>query len=324
MLIARRQIIAVDLCCGGGGWACAARGLPIRIVAAVDFWDTACRTYKLNHPETEVICGDLRDGEVRSRLHDACKAAGGVDLVLGGVPCEWLSVRRNVGKAVTEAERENERATLAGVLGLVDELDPTYWCLEDVAGIVEELPQGTPWREIDSRAYSAQRRKRVYVGEFPRPPGGSCAEKLSRALRTGPYRIGKRVADRQIVRHTACGRQTVQGAWADRKGPTVCCFGSRRDADLVIVDDAVPGGRRQIEWQEAAELQGFPEHYVFYGSPTDVWKMIGRAIQIDTGRAILREIVRDWCGTKRQKRAKPQAGPVTTRTSYASRSRSTR
>ena len=27
-------ITAVDLCCGAGGWACAARGLPISIVAA--------------------------------------------------------------------------------------------------------------------------------------------------------------------------------------------------------------------------------------------------------------------------------------------------
>ena len=59
-------------------------------------------------------------------------------------------------------------------------------------------------------------------------------------------------------------------------------------------------GGCHMEWQEAAALQGFPHDYVFYGSPTDVWSMVGRAIQIQTGRAILKSIVRDW---RRKRRA---------------------
>ena len=77
----------------------------------------------------------------------------------------------------------------------------------------------------------------------------------------------------------------------DRKAPTVLSYSSRRDAEVLVMDERLPIGKRQMEWQEAAVLQGFPEDYVFFGSPSDVAKQIGRAIQIDTGRAILSAIV---------------------------------
>lgn len=293
------ELIAIDLLGGAGGWACAARGLPIRIVSTLDMWDVCGKTYKLNHPEVRVMCGDVRSRALR--LHIAEEYAGRVDVVLGAIPCGWISVRRRLGgrNEVTDKERLRERETLAATLGLVKDLAPKYWCLEDVKGLAAELPPETPWLEIDSRHHSAQRRKRIYVGQFPPPifchPN---TLKLGDKLRPGPFRIGKRAADRKIVKAQAFSPDKVLGAYPDRKSPTVCVWSSRRDAEVVIADGTIPGGRRQIEWQEAAALQGFPTDYVFYGSPTDVWKMIGQAIQIDTGRAILEAIVRDQANPK--------------------------
>ena len=94
---ANAPIIAIDLCCGAGGWACAARGLAIRIVLAIDFWEPAATTYRLNHPETEVLCADVRDESVRQKILDLAKDRG-VSLILGGIPCEWLSVYRHLQK----------------------------------------------------------------------------------------------------------------------------------------------------------------------------------------------------------------------------------
>ena len=112
------RIKAIDLCCGAGGWACAARGLPIDVVAAVDLWEPACRTYGLNWRLVKVIQGDLRDTAVRAEV-EGIAAQHDVQLILGGIPCEWLSIRRNVGNASSDAERKAERATLAAVLALV-------------------------------------------------------------------------------------------------------------------------------------------------------------------------------------------------------------
>lgn len=284
------MLCAIDLCCGAGGWACAARQLPIRVELAVDVWLTACKTYELNHPSTRVLCGDLRKPEVSHAVTDFA-LANKVDLVVGGIPCEWLSVYRSLEK-VKPHELDAQRATLDAVLELVQAIAPPYWCLEDVTGLINELPILTPYQVIRSERYSPQRRKRVYVGSFPAPEAPRCPKLLRDAVLPGPYRIGPRAFERNPVRRRSFTRTETLAAELDRKAPTVLAVGSRRDAELVVVDFTLPGGKRQLEWQEAAILQGFPRDYLFFGSPSDVAKMIGRAIQIDTGRAILGAIAR--------------------------------
>lgn len=281
------MIRAIDLCCGGGGWACAAKGLPIKIELAVDLWPIACKTYQLNHRDTVVICGDLREPAIRARV---IADAAGVDLIVGGIPCEWLSEYRKLVK-VKPHEIQAEQATLDSVLSLVKEIDPRFWCLEDVLGLVKHLPIFTPWTKIESSHFSAQRRKRIFVGNFPPPPRGKCTLTLADKIRPGPYRIGGRAFNREpVVRNSFNGKQSL-AAHLHRKSPTMAAISSRRDAELVVVDERLPGGKRQIEWQEAAALQGFPDDYLFYGSPTDVALMVGRAVQIDTARSILQAIV---------------------------------
>lgn len=115
------KLRAIDLCCGGGGWACAARGLPMEIVLAVDFWEPATMTYRLNHPHIDVQKADLRDNRFQSRLLGEARKLG-VNVVLGGVPCEWLSVYRCLQK-VTAAEIEENRATLDACLRTIFSLD---------------------------------------------------------------------------------------------------------------------------------------------------------------------------------------------------------
>lgn len=287
---------AIDLCAGGGGWACAARGLPIKVELAVDFWEPACTTYRLNHPETEVVCGDLRDAAVRRSI---VKRFRGVDLLLGGIPCEWLSTHRQLNK-VKAPELAAQRATLDAVLDLVKEIDPTYWCLEDVKGLIRELPPMTPWLEINSRNYSAQRRKRVYVGFFPAPETAKSEQVLADKVRPGPYRVGRRLLGRTPQMSRTFSNKTCLAAHLHLKAPTVAANCSRRDAELGVVDERLPGGLRQLEWQEQAILQGFPTDYLFYGSPTDVAKVIGRAVQIDTARTILASCVRGLKGNPRK------------------------
>lgn len=283
-------IRAIDLCSGAGGWACAARGLPIHIELAVDHWPVACKSYELNHPQTRVECLDLRDAASKSLVLEAAK---GVDLVLGGIPCEWLSKYRELVKVVP-AEITTQRDTLDSVLSLVKQIGPRYWCLEDVPALVKHLPIMTPYQLINSRDYSAQRRKRVYVGDFPAPEPGKCAEVMRHRMIPGPHRIGPRAINRTPVTTRTFNQQTTLAGYLDRKAPTVVNCSTRRDAEMVVVDPDVPGGKRQQCWREAALLQGFPTDYLFYGGLEDVGTQIGRAVQIDTGRAILEGIVRDW------------------------------
>lgn len=292
--MSERRLQAIDLCCGAGGWACAARGLPIDIIMAVDWWEPACLTYRLNHPATQVIRADIKHPPF-----NPVTLRGKIDLVVGGIPCEWLSNYRGWSdqSRVKPEEIATERALLDSVLAIVLAIAPRYWCLEDVKGIVRELPPMTPYTEIDAAKYSGQRRKRVYVGEFPHPsppPADARHKTLGHYIRPGPYRVGRRLSGREPATARTFSQSTFLAAYPGKKAPTVCNYGSRRDSELGLMDDRVPGGVRQLEWQEGSALQGYPGDYVFWGSPTDVSVMVARSIQIDTGRAILEGICRDF------------------------------
>lgn len=284
------RIRAIDLCSGAGGWAVAARAVPIRITHAFDLAPDCCETYRLNHPKTEVVCGDLTDPAIRDRVK---ALAGSVDLVLGGIPCESISVYRNGwnGLRPSDAEMAGFRRLLDSILDVVQRLDPRWWCLEDVVGLIGELPPMTPYAVLDAEEWSGQMRKRVFVGRFPLPPPNRDPRVLADYLRPGPYRVGPRLHGRTPVTSSAFTAGNCRRVDPACKAPCIAGWiSSRRDSECGIMDDQVPGRKRQLEWQEAALAQGFPADYLFYGSPTRVAKMIGQAIQIDLGRAILKAI----------------------------------
>ena len=287
---------AIDLCCGAGGWSCAARDLPVSVELGLDLWDVCRRTHTLNHPRTQFLQTDIRQDGICDIILKAVRHRR-IDLIRGAIPWEWLTTRRSraMHNEPSTEELAAERATLEAALRIIKRLKPRWWCLEDVVQLERELPPGTPCWKCNSAMFSAQARRRLYVGKFPAPilVEPATAVLARDVLRPGPYRIGRRAAARDVGRSRTFRSDMVYGQGLDEKFRTVTAISSRRDAEFVIVDPAIPGGRRQVEWQELAAAQGFPADYVFYGSPGDVVKQVGRAIQIDTGRAILREIVRD-------------------------------
>jgi site-specific DNA-cytosine methylase len=81
------------------------------------------------------------------------------------------------------------------------------------------------------------------------------------------------------------------GRWLDpkRKCPTITKC-SKRWGDWCI--PLGHGRHRVLHFTEAATAQGFPEDYVFISTADRAWKMVGQAIPISVGRAILESICR--------------------------------
>jgi site-specific DNA-cytosine methylase len=281
----------MDVCSGAGGWACAARGLPIDIVYAVDREADCLATYKLNFPKTEVLTADLLTPGVIDDLGQWFRSAG-CDVLLGGIPCEQVSRCRRIAKA-SAGELATVERLVDSLLRLVDLGAPRWWCFEDVAAILRRFPGALfpPHFQLDSARFSGQRRKRVYIGNAPVPELGSSTAVAGDVFRPGPYRVGSRLFPRTPSRNKTMARDVFYPIEAGEKAPTILEFSSRHDPAMAVVDSGLPGGKRQMEWQEAARLQGFPEDFVFVGSPGRVGKMIGQAVQIDTARAILEAMV---------------------------------
>lgn len=277
------MITAIDVCCGGGGWAVAARGLPIEIIAAFDWEEFCVRTYKENHPATECHKCDV--------THFDFSPWRGVDLILGGIPCEDLSAARGM-HPVPQERKDKLDALIRKMLALPGNLKASWYCYEDVVQLAKLLPDGTPRFVLDSQHFSAQRRRRMYVGNCPAPSQNVIHhEVLSRHIRRGPYRRSLRLDSRVPGRARVYNSNKFYPWMHDEKSPTVIGLSSRHD------NYAATEHRdrwRQLEWQELASLQGFPDDYLFLGSPSNVTKMVGQAVQIDTARAILTELVRHW------------------------------
>ncbi|QCR35676.1 DNA cytosine methyltransferase [Nissabacter sp. SGAir0207] len=77
---------AVSLFCGAGGMDVGVQNAGFEIVAANELDSYACKTYRENHKETVLYEGDIEQNM------DALGIHVGVDLVIGGPPCQGFSV----------------------------------------------------------------------------------------------------------------------------------------------------------------------------------------------------------------------------------------
>jgi site-specific DNA-cytosine methylase len=224
------------------------------------------------------------------------------DLVLGGIPCEAVSMARNNRPALRETI-EKWTALIERCLSIPEVVGARWWCYEDVVQIVRHLPILTPYFELDSKEFSGQRRKRAYVGNLPKPASLGDKRVLGNYLQPGPFRVSARLKGR-VPCITHCYTDGKFYPWlAEKKAPTVIQLTSRHDNYAAIKWN---GKWRQIDWKEEALLQGFPEDYLFIGCPGRVGKMIAQAVQIDTGRAILGTLCRELYTKEQETRGKDQ------------------
>ena len=294
------MIDAIDLCCGAGGWAVAARGLPIRFRAVADIAEDCLETWRINHAEEHPDCRRLRvDLSTDEGLAELMEHSAGVDLILGGIPCAEISPLRH-GKRVSEEAMERWRRLLDNCLAIVDQIGPRWWALEDVIGIERELPlplfhgAEVPYRRINAAEYGPQSRLRTFLGDFPHPQPGEPG-KLADCLLDGPHQTvpgAEHLQPNPSNRHRVCARY-ARILDLERPCPTITSSfsnrGGRQKRSWMVED--VRGRRRMLSWQEAALVQGFPRDYLFAAALQRTSEMVGQAIPIQVGRAILEAIV---------------------------------
>lgn len=123
--------------CGGLDLGFALSG-GFRLVAANEFWKAAAASYRLNHPETVLVDGDITKEETKQAIcrlfaRELCEA------IIGGFPCQSFSV-------AGERDAADPRGTLyEDYLDLVGRLRPLVVVMENVPGVLTMLrPDGVP------------------------------------------------------------------------------------------------------------------------------------------------------------------------------------
>lgn len=285
------EIEAIDICSGAGGWACAAdrlEGKPVKIVAVVDRDEDSLETYKLNHCRP----GGVAEG-AEFILHDAItinyQRFTGIKLVLGGIPCETISVARQNAPA-GGAELFIWLDLLKAMLGAIETINPTHWCYEDVVQVLNYVPSGTPFFKINSDQFSPQSRIRAYLGNCPIPLAQNDPRTLKDCIIKAPAYLPLTTFRKKPNPRGSAWYDpgTYRALGLNEKVPTIM-NGSKDYGSHVI---HFPNGhRRCMTIPEQARAQGFPDDYIFLATQRRMAKMVGQAIQIDTGVAILEGIV---------------------------------
>jgi site-specific DNA-cytosine methylase len=123
-----RRPIVIDLFCGAGGLSegLAQAGFEPRV--AVDFDANALKTYKANHPETEVIHGDI--ATVTGAQLRKLAGTNDIDLIAGGPSCQGFSTH---GKRIQDDPRN---FLFKHFVRIVDEVKPKMFLMENVRGML--------------------------------------------------------------------------------------------------------------------------------------------------------------------------------------------
>lgn len=137
---------AISLFSGAGGMDVGAVSAGFSVVAASEIDPHACNTYRVNHPDTNVIEGDINE-----KLEELYKYSN-IDLILGGPPCQGFSV---AGKMDANDPRSKLVFSFCDV---VEKIKPKAFIMENVKalGVLEKF-QGVRdeiFRRMTNSGYS--------------------------------------------------------------------------------------------------------------------------------------------------------------------------
>ena len=104
-----------------------------------DQWEPAAETYRRNFADTEVLEGDVRELDAPA-IRDAVAGAGydpdGVDVVIGGPPCQGFSRLNNEQIELDEMEKDRRNTLFEEFLRVVSVLEPQLVLMENVRDLI--------------------------------------------------------------------------------------------------------------------------------------------------------------------------------------------
>ena len=120
------MLTSVEICAGAGGQALGLAMAGFVHEALVEYERDYCNVLKLNRPEWNVICADVREFSGK-------QYCGKVDLLAGGVPCPPFSV---AGKQLGQ---DDDRDLFPEAIRLLREIKPRALMLENVRGFLDPV-----------------------------------------------------------------------------------------------------------------------------------------------------------------------------------------
>ena len=291
----------VDLFCGCGGASWGFKAANITPVCGVDMNEDALLSYSKNFPKAEIICGDIRKPNIQKHLREQYL---GVDVVVGGPPCQGFS-KRKLSENDAHYKRMNNLPIVFAKLALsmhpraivMEEVAYAQEAVDDVVGVLEKGGYNVMQACLNAAEYGVpQSRKRIILvatapGTKFVPPVPTKPVSAGSALRKAPTpprgdEVSEYVESR--IRELQKSQRRLIGGNYDvmdltRPAPTIHTQTLSATGPYTI--------RRgdtfyTMSPEEAARLQSFPPGYHFVGASTSVRRQIGNAVPPMLAKAI--------------------------------------
>lgn len=148
-------LTALDLFSGAGGLTLGLKQAGFSLIGAVESDELANETYARNHPEVDLVNGDIRNVDVRAWRCTLGLARGELDLLAGCPPCQGFSSIRTRRKGTQYDDRND---LVFEFVRFVDEFRPRAVMLENVPGLLGDPRMAQLERLLRRRGYSVDAR----------------------------------------------------------------------------------------------------------------------------------------------------------------------
>lgn len=305
------NLVALELCAGGGGQALGLEMAGFGCAAAVEIEEHACATLRHNRPGWDVINADIR--------HLSGKEFRGIDLLAAGVPCPPFSI---AGKQLGS---DDERDMFPAALALIEESRPTAVLLENVPGLASgkfdsyrkalfaklgRLGYQPEWKVLNASDYGVpQLRPRCvivalktpYSEFFEWPNPADKFQTVGEVLKDLMDANGWPGTDRWVEKANRIA-PTIVGGSKKHGGPDLGPTRAKQQwremgVDGMGVADAAPtrdfprDALPRLTVTMVARLQGFPDQWEFTGRKTAAYRQVGNAFPPLVARAVGLSIV---------------------------------
>ena len=126
-----KKLKVIDLFCGVGGLSYGfAHNDNFEIVAANEILPNMAKAYSLNHPATKIYVEDIKDFSAEKIEKDLDIKASGIDIIVGGPPCQAYST---VGKRLIDDPRGK---LFQEYYRMLKEFNPKLFLFENVKGLL--------------------------------------------------------------------------------------------------------------------------------------------------------------------------------------------
>lgn len=164
----KKKLTAIDIFSGAGGMSVGASMAGINVTVAVEYDKHAAETFRVNHPESELICDDIRNVKLDPKYKNSF-------ILFGGPPCQGFST----SNTKTRNSSNSNNSLFHEYIKQVNELNPKWFVFENVEGITsfengtvvqklkeefEKLGYKTNWEVLTASDYGVpQNRNRFFM-----------------------------------------------------------------------------------------------------------------------------------------------------------------